>query len=257
MMSALHGKFVWYELMTSDAAAAETFYKDVIGWSAKDAGMPGMAYTLCSAGETPVAGMMALPESARTAGWRPGWMGHVGVADVDASAAQVKQMGGSVHREPTDIPGVGRFSVVADSQGAVISLFKGAGEPPAEQKPDTQGHAGWRELLALDREAAFAFYSKLFGWTKAEAVDMGPMGVYQIFAHNGAAIGGMMTKPEPVPAPFWLYYFNVEEINAAIERVKAAGGQIINGPHQVPGGSWILQGLDPQGAMFALVAPKE
>src|SRR5205085_9119861 len=102
----------------------------------------------------------------------------------------------------------------------------------------------------------FAFYSKLFGWTKADAIDMGPMGTYQLFSTGNGPVGGMMTKTPQTPAPFWLYYFNVSGIDAARERVKTAGGKVINGPMEVPGGSWILQGLDPQGAMFALVGPK-
>ena len=57
------------------------------------------------------------------------------------------------------------------------------------------------------------------------------------------------------PTPFWLYYFNVPDINAAASRVTQSGGKVLNGPHQVPGGQWILQCNDPQGAMFALVAP--
>ncbi len=66
----------------------------------------------------------------------------------------------------------------------------------------------------------------------------------------------MMTKPAAVPVPSWLYYFNVDAIDASAERVRAGGGTIINGPNEVPGGSWVIQCLDPQGAAFALVAPR-
>jgi hypothetical protein len=182
-------------------------------------------------------------------------MGHIAVDDVDASAAQAAKEGGSVHRAPQDIPGVGRFAIIADPQGVIFSLFKGIGEPPAQPKPGTPGHAGWRELVTLDQDVAFDFYSKLFGWTKAKPFDMGPMGLYQLFEHNGVQIGGMMTKPEAIPAPYWTYYFNVESVNAAIGRIKAGDGKVINGPHQVPTGDWVVQGLDPQGAMFSLVGP--
>jgi hypothetical protein len=256
-MSDSHGKFVWYELMTTDTAAAESFYRSVIGWGARDAGMPGMAYTLFAAGKTDVAGLMQLPEAARAMGAGPSWIGYVAVDDVDASAAQVKQEKGSVYRAPDDIPGIGRFAIVADPQGAVIALFKGSGEMPGEPMPGgTPGHAGWRELHAGDREAAFAYYSKLFGWTKGEAHEMGPAFIYQIFGRGSEMLGGMMTKNEAVPAPFWLYYFNVAGVDGAVTRIEAGGGQVLNGPHQVPGGSWIVQGRDPQGAMFAIVGPR-
>jgi predicted enzyme related to lactoylglutathione lyase len=194
-MSDSHGKFVWYELMTTDPKSAESFYRSVIGWGGRDAGMPGMSYTLLTVGDMPVAGLMEMPQRVADSGAPPFWTGYVYVDDVDASAAQAKKDGGAIHHAPDDIPGVGRFAVIADPQGAAIALFKtpmAAGPSPT---PGTPGHAGWRELYAGDREAAFAFYSKLFGWTKAAHHDMGPMGLYQLFAAGGETIGGMMNKP--------------------------------------------------------------
>jgi uncharacterized protein len=134
-------------------------------------------------------------------------------------------------------------------------LFKGNSSEAPSQDPMAQGHIGWHELHAGDGEKAFAFYSGLFGWTKGEAMDMGAMGKYQLFNAKSGQQGGMMTKTPQTPAPFWLYYFNVDAIDAAMERVKAAGGKIVNGPMQVPTDRWIVQGLDPQGATFALLAP--
>jgi predicted enzyme related to lactoylglutathione lyase len=83
------------------------------------------------------------------------------------------------------------------------------------------------------------------------------MGVYRIFdegkgSHMGD--GGMMTKAPEMPNSRWGFYFSVDAIGAAIERVNAGGGKVIQGPHQVPGGQWIIQGIDPQGANFALVS---
>ena len=254
-MSSFHGKFVWYELMTSDTQAAETFYRDVIGWGARDAGLPDRRYTMMTVGEAPVCGLMELCDEARQMGARPGWIGYVAVEDVDASAEQVVQQGGAVYRAPSGIPGVGRFAIVADPQGAPIALFRGSSAEPQSQciPPNAPGHGGWHELRATDREAAFEFHSKLFGWTKAEPVDMGPMGIYQLFAAGDQPIGGMMTKPEAQPAPSWLFYFNVDGVDAAAGRVQAGGGQVTAGPHQVPGGGWIAHCLDPQGGRFALV----
>ena len=256
-MSNPRGRFVWYELMTNDMKAAEAFYSRVVGWEAQDAGKSSeCAYTIFSVGELPVAGLMEVPTEARARGVKPAWVGYVGVEDVDDFALQVTYAGGAVRRAPDDIPGIGRFAVVADPQGAVFMLFKGSedgqGSQPAPGKP---GHIGWHELHAGEWQSAFAFYSKLFGWTKAEAVDLGAMGLYQTFATDSVPVGGMMTKVEAVPAPFWLYYFNVDDITAAVARVKDAGGQVLHGPQQVPGGSWIAHCLDPQGVIFALTGP--
>ena len=249
--------FVWYELMTTDLDAAEKFYGGVVGWSAKDAGMPGMRYDLLNVGDAQFGGAMALTPEMIGAGARAGWMAHIGVDDVDAYAERVKAAGGSVHRPPQDIPGVGRFAMVADPHGAMFFLFAPlpAQTPPARPALGSPGSPGWHELHAGDLNTDFAFYERLFGWTKAEAHDMGPMGTYQLFAAGGAPIGGMMTKTDEVPAPHWLYYFTVAEIQAAATRVRNGGGQVLNGPQEVPGGMWVLQARDPQGGMFALVAP--
>ena len=256
-MSKTHGKFVWYDVMTSNTKTAESFYRSVIGWDAKDSGMTDRSYTILSMGPTMVGGLMPIPEDAARAGVRPAWMGYVAVDDVDVYAKRVKAAGGAVHRGPEDIPGVGRFAVAGDPHGAGFMLFKGMGDQaPMPAPAGTPGHIGWRELHAGEREGAFAFYSGLFGWTKGEAVDMGPMGVYQTFAIHGTQSGGMMTKTPQTPAPFWLYYFNVEAVDRATARAKDGGGEVLNGPMQVPGGSWIVQCRDPQGAMFAMVGPK-
>jgi predicted enzyme related to lactoylglutathione lyase len=255
-MANSHGRFVWYELMTTDMEAAKAFYADVVGWGTQDASMPGMAYTLFTAGGASVSGLMDLPEDARRSGFKPGWLGYVGVDDVDATVDRIKQLGGGLHVPPKEIPNISRFSVALDPQMATIALFKwleGGHEQPAEL--DAPGRVGWHELLAADWEQAFAFYRELFGWQKAEA-DTGAVGTYQLFSAAGQTIGGMLTKPSTVPVPFWLYYFNVGDIDLAIKRVKAGGGQVLNGPIEVPGDRWIAQCTDPQGAIFALVGKR-
>jgi uncharacterized protein len=198
---------------------------------------------------------MLLPDEACQAGARPGWVGYIYADDVDAATEGVRQAGGAVHRAPADIPEVGRFSVVADPQGAMFMLFKPSGGDNSPAPAGTPGHVGWHELYASDWRSAFDFYAGQFGWTKADAMDMGPMGTYQLFAAGGDPIGGMMNKPDGIPSPAWLFYFNVAQADATVARVTDRGGQILNGPHQVPGGSWIVQCMDPQGAMFALAAP--
>ena len=256
-MSHPPSRFVWYELMTSDAAAARAFYTQVVGWQASDSGMPGMDYTLLSAGDRQVAGMMDLPAELRAAGVPPHWIGYLAVADVDASAAALQQAGGAVHRPASDIPGVGRFAVVADPAGAAYCLFKdNKPDTLAPLPPGTQGHVDWHELMGGPLDTAWAFYSGLFGWTKDEAMDMGPMGIYQMFKSGDTTIGGMMTRPPEMPVAAWNYYVNVDAIDAAAARVLAGGGKVVNGPMEVPGGSWVLNAMDPQGAMFSLVAAK-
>ena len=253
-MSKTHGNFVWHDLMTDDCKAAATFYRSILGWEANDAGMADHSYTLLSVGPTMIGGLMPIPADAFAMGTRPCWTGYVAVDDVDAYAERVKAVGGAIHRGPADIPGVGRFAVVADPHGAVFILFKGTtDQQPAPATPERPGNVCWRELHAGNAEEAFAFYSGLFGWTKTEGYPIGSMGTYQTFATGGERCGGMMTRMPQTPGPFWLYYFSVEVIDAAATKVKDGGGQIIHGPMEVPGGR-IVHCLDPQGAMFGLTA---
>src|SRR6516164_6559219 len=194
-MANSHGRFVWYELMTTDTEAARAFYAEVVGWGTQDASMPGMAYTLFTAGGASISGLMGLSEDARKSGLRPSWLGYVGVNDVDATADRIKELGGAVHVPPTDIPNISRFSVAVDPQMATIALFKwlkgGQEQPPALDAP---GGVGWHELIAADWEKAFAFYRELFGWQKAQA-DTSAMGPLKCGAADGWPNAPTLRRP--------------------------------------------------------------
>jgi predicted enzyme related to lactoylglutathione lyase len=252
--------FIWYELMTTDRDAALAFYKPVVGWQAEDMTIPEMGdlrYTILSASDGGVAGLMQMDAAQCEGEMRPHWAGYIGVADTDAAAARVAAARGTVLMAPEDIPGVGRFALIADPGGAKVYILAPLprDDAPAEGPRMTPGHVGWHELYAGDGAAAFEFYSGQFGWSEASRFDMGAMGIYHLFATGGdEALGGIMTKPEQMPAPAWLYYFVVEGIDAAADRIRENGGSTVNGPMEVPDGSWIVQAVDPQGAMFALVS---
>lgn len=251
-----HGRFSWYELMTTDMAPAAAFYGKVMGWDARDASAPDTPYRLMMAGERAVGGLIGLPAEARKAGATPRWAGYVDVDDVDAAAERVARLGGRVHVPPIDVADVSRIAIVADPQMAMFGLITwlAADHAPAATA-NALGSAGWHELLAADARTAFGFYAELFGWQSAEiGVDRG--GAYQQFSAAGQTIGGIFTKPAMVPVPFWLYYFNVADIDAAAARAKAAGGEILEGPVDVMGGVRVLRCVDPQGAMFAVVGPR-
>ena len=260
-MARTHGTPCWYELCTAKGAlgAAEDFYGKVLGWTARDAGMEGFTYHLAQADGDMVAGLMEMPDDA--GGMPPFWMIYFAVDDADKAVADIEAAGGEVHRAPADIPGTGRFAVVGDPQGAGFGVLQPApmeGGPPAGRAFDQQkaGHGNWQELMTTDPEAGFRFYGALFGWEKAEAIDMDAMGTYQVFSHDGAQIGGMMGLGKS-PVPAWLPYFGTNGVTAAIERIEAAGGKLAHGPMEVPGGAFIAVAQDPQGAWFAVVGPKE
>jgi uncharacterized protein len=255
-MESNTGRFVWYELMTTDPNKAMEFYTDVIGWKTQpfeEGSSPDKAYNMWVASQGPLGGVMLLPDEAKKMGAPPHWMSNVEVGNVDEAVTQVKAKGGKVYIEPQDVPKVGRFAIIADPQGAVISIFKPA-EKMESHDTNKHGEFRWSELVTTDHKAAFAFYSELFGWEKTGAFDMGPMGEYQTFGKGGKTYGGMMTKTkemEQMPNA-WLYYVHTDDLDAAVARVKEKGGKVLNGPMEVPTGERIAQCLDPQGAAFAL-----
>jgi len=172
------------------------------------------------------------------------------------------EAGGKLWKPATDIPGMLRFAVLSDPQGAAIAIFTPHSAMPPQQRLEAPapGTIGWHELYTTDLEAGFGFYNKIFGWNKVTDMDMGAMGLYRIFDegdHKEMGNGGMMKKAPQIPVACWNFYFNVDSIKGGIERVKAGGGKVLNGPMQVPGGSWIMNAQDPQGAMFSLVRSKE
>jgi len=250
------GRFIWYELMTSDVAAAKAFYASVVGWTAQDSQQPGMDYHMWMADGVGIGGVMQLPDMAAKSGMSSSWLGYISVADIDEAAAALTADGGGKYMDQT-IPGVGRFATVSDPQGApfYVMVPDGAEGTSRAFELGTPGHIGWNEYHGKDGAAAADFYTKHFGWTRDEPMDMGEMGKYHLFSINGVQAGGLMANTQ-VPRPHWMFYFNIEDISAAKARVEAGEGKIYHGPVQVPGGQWVVNCGDPQGAMFSLVGPK-
>lgn len=251
-----HGRFVWYDLMTTDVAGAIRFYGEITGWEAQAWGEPG-EYTMFMNGEAPIGGVTPLSDDLKARGIPPHWMPSVCVRNVDEALERCRSLGGSIVLPVEVIPEVGRYAIIADPQGVPIAIFTPAAEPPGHAGPARRGEFSWHELATTDRDAAFAFYSALFEWEKTGDFDMGPDGLYQMYGQDGQPYGGIFEPAPGMPmAPSWLCYVRVDDLHAAIERVKSLGGQLLIGPTEVPGGDVVAACLDPQGAAFALQAGK-
>jgi predicted enzyme related to lactoylglutathione lyase len=254
--STLLGRPLWYELMTTDMKAAQAFYNAVIGWTSSPfQGAPQPYATFNRSAEAPVAGVMTTPEGVNAP---PFWAMYVGVPNVEEAVVRIRQLGGGEASPAIDIPNVGRMQMMKDPQGAAFYIYEPASsEQPPEAAPAI-GEASWHELMTTDAPAAMKFYSQVFGWQPNEPVDMGPIGMYYMFSRPHGMIGGMMNKPPEMAnvPPNWQIYFRVPDINVAVERIKANGGTILNGPMEVPGGDWVLNAMDPQGGAFSLHALK-
>lgn len=248
----IRGRFIWHELMTSDPEAASAFYSKVLPWKTQPASTP--SYTLWLAGKTGVGGLMALPASPQ--GGTPAWLVYIGTPDVDATVQEAEGLGASVVKPAEDIAGVGRFAVLSDPQGAVFAVFTPDPSSSGGGTAGGPGHFTWHELATSDPERATDFYAQLFGWQRGAALDLGEMGTYQLIEHGGVQIGGIH-RTRPSTAPRWLSYIQVADASKAAVEAKAAGGKVVNGPVEVPDGSWIVMLTDPQGTAFAVQEPAE
>lgn len=261
------GAFIWYELMTDDAAGAKAFYDAVVGWDI-DAGNSApegsMDYRMIKRSDGGFAGgVLVLTPDMLANGARPGWFGYVHVPDVDQAAQTVVDAGGPIHMGPQDMPGVGRIAMVADPQGATLYLMT---PTPPPDNPDAKSdvfdyakaqHFRWNELWTSDQQAAVTLYTELFGWTQEGAMPMGPMGDYLFIQHDGVGIGAIGRAQPDGEGPRWQHFVGVDDIDRACTAVTEGGGKLLGEPQQIPGGEYSVYAHDPRGATIGLVGPRK
>ena len=239
------GRFIWHELVTGDVQRALGFYGELFGWRSREMDMgPGGTYTLLSIGDKDVGGI-APPAT----GQPPHWLGYVTSEDVDATAKSAKALGATIVVPPTDIPNVGRFALLIDPQGAAIAPMRSLDEAPEVERPAT-GTFCWDELLSTDQAGSVAFHTKLFGY-ETKAMDMGPMGTYQVLTKGEKQRGGIMQAPPGVPT-HWLAYVVVDDVDASAARVARLGGKVVAPAADIPGIGRFSVIQDPTGATVAL-----
>jgi predicted enzyme related to lactoylglutathione lyase len=250
-MEDVRGRFVWHQLMTRDVPGAKKYYSKLVGWKT----MPwplDPAYTVCHAEAGPVAGIMELPAEVPT-DVPSHWVQYIGTRDVDATADAAVRAGGSVMKAPSDMQGAGRYAVLKDPQGALFAIIDPENARPEGAGPPPLGAFSWHELATSDHEAAFAFYSGLFGWDAIQRMDMGPNGIYLIFGQNGVQRGGMyVPSPDKQMPPSWTPYAHVPDADEAHALAGSLGSKSLFGPMEVPGGSRVAGLIDPAGAAFAI-----
>ncbi len=246
----MHGQFIWYELTTPDVAGAKAFYPRLTAWGTQAFDKD---YTMWTTGGSPLAGIFRLTDEMKAQGVPPNWMPYVESRDVDETVKLAAASGGEVLHGPEEVPGVGRFAVVSDPQGAVFGVYKPAFSQAAWDGTPVVGRFSWHELMTTDRAAALRFYSKLFGWEALDEMDMGDGEMYAMWGHGKAMYGGMFDRPQQMAGmrPFWLVYINVKDVGKAVVAATRAGATVVRSQMDIPGGSIAIL-ADPQGAGFAL-----
>ena len=260
------GSFIWYELMTTDMAAAQKFYAAVVGWKISDAfpndDPDGIDYRMVVRSDGGNAGgALLLSKAMCDQGARPTWIGYLSVKNVDAACAAIAADGGRLLMPKRVLP-VGEIAMVADPLGTpfyVMSAVPPPDKPAAVSDvfdPNATERVNWNELATTDLQRAKAFYAKHFGYEFNESMPMGELGDYCFVDHHGVRLGAVMPKPTDSPLSGWLFYFGVASIAQAKRAIEQGGGKVLMEPHEVPGGSWIVVALDPQGAPFGVVGPR-
>lgn len=244
----------WIDLATPDIDGAERFYGELFGWQIPE--LPNSAemggYRRAKKGGRDVAGVYPLTQE----GQHPAWATYVSVTDAAATAAAVKENGGSTIVEPMDVSGLGHMAVFADPAGAVFGVWQ-PGTFAGAELVNEYGTFGWNELGTRDTAGAKRFYPAVFGWGTQEE-ESERAGTYTVWKAGDAMVGGMLDLgavgvPEEVP-PHWLVYFTVEDTDGAVAKVKSGGGDVRMEPIDVPIGRFAVL-ADPFGAVFAVMQP--
>jgi predicted enzyme related to lactoylglutathione lyase len=239
------GQFVWRELGVTDVDRAKGYFNELFGWTYKDAPMgPDFVYTMIVAGEQQVGGlykpspkMPALPTT---------WFSYLSVPDVDRTAGDIKAAGGKVLGEPMDIPGVGRFVMAFDPQGAIFAPFRSLnGDPEPVERPAV-GTFCWETLSTSSLEGARTFYERAIGWTPGA----GP-GDAVVFNAGQLPIADVQATA-PGAASSWMPHVLVDKLEATRDKARRLGAQILAADVPVPGMGRLAVVQDPFGATLGL-----
>ena len=247
----LAGKFVWFDLLTEDVAAAQKFYGALLGWTFEPQKGSNPPYVLAKLGEKHVAGLVSIKHLKKDVPVSQ-WLAYASVPDVDKAVAAAKKLGATIHREPFEVEGDARAGVFSDPFGALVGVAKlKAGDPADALPPD--GAFLWMEYLAADPEKAIAFYNGVLAYEASPHEGQGGLNrPYWALKAGGISRAGLYLNPFEKVSPHWLPYIRVADPAAMAEKAVSLGGKVAFAPKpEVRGGSVTLI-VDPTGAAVAL-----
>lgn len=253
-LTADQGRFVWYENMTPDLESSKKFYTRLFGWSTRSMETdPGAPYSVFENHGEDVGGVWKT-DTAHSP--RASWIAYATVPDVDAAADAIPDLGGEILTPPTDVPGVGRFAMLRDPHGAVISPFRfGEEAPPRPVGSYPVGSVCWNELVVPDPDEAVRFYTEIFGWT-ARQRELTGIGDYRILQRGGKDAAGVRRPPAGAPCPAgWMIYIRVDDVDRTVEQAIELGGRIMSPAQEIDGVGRYAILTDPSGGVFAVLKP--
>ncbi|MCC7385692.1 MAG: VOC family protein [Deltaproteobacteria bacterium] len=241
---AENGRFVWHELLTRDFTASRIFYGELLGWVGEALpGYAGTPYSIFRFDGEPVAGVVTLePNDPRSSAW----LGYVAVEDVGAAIRGAAVSGGGILIPPTQLPSIGRVSVLTDPAGAPVAAWRGFGTDIPARASEA---FCWDELSVADASRVLPFYQQVFGWSPSPFQAGG-----WLFSAGGQQVASVMSNPG---APsHWLSHLVIEDLDWARDRVVRLGGRIDLVEQAVPGSGRFAVITDNVGARVALFEPR-
>lgn len=248
-MEYANGEPSWQDQTSPDAASSAEFYTALFGWDITGGDPEFGGYR-----EARLDGKRVAAVSPQMQPGPAYWSVYLNVDDAAASAEKATAAGGQLMVAPMQIGDFGTMAFLVDPTGAMIGTWQPGSHTGAEVR-NQPGSVCWYELVTSDTDAAARFYSEVFGWEARSHGPSGGPGGYTEFRLGDKVFGGMMSRPENMPAEapnHWAVYLAVEDCDASAARVTELGGQVLVGPMDVPPGRFAVC-MDPAGASFNLL----
>ncbi|PYC63911.1 hydroxylase [Streptomyces tateyamensis] len=245
----------WIDLGSPDPDAAQAFYGGLLDWTYASAGPGSGGYGFFRRDGRTVAALGPLTEEGASSAWTV----YFCTDDTDRTAQLVAEAGGALRFGPYDVFGEGRMAGFTDPGGARFAVWQ-PGSTTGLDAVTEVGTLCWTELHTTDPEAAKPFYRSVFNWIEQD-VPFGDFTYTVVTPTDGgtdASQGGIVTLVDEDRAagatPFWLPYFEVADVDAAVARAEQLGGGRRGDPVDAPDVGRFVQLTDPQGAVFAVIA---
>lgn len=250
MTENTNGRFVWHDLMTTNVEQSLRFYGDLFPeWNIETIPMGEHTYYKIFVGDLSFGGFVGMEATAR--GPRTHWIGYVGVSDCDETMMRCQQHGGRVAVPAFNVPGIGKFAVIQDPQGAIVKPFQM--QTPIElSKSPSVGHLCWNELHTNDEDGSRRFYQSVFGWSAVENRIPGS-GSHTIFRAGERKVAGCVPLPDGFDAsPAWLTYIYADDVECRVDKAESLGAQTYVPPRPFYGSGRFSVLADSNGAAFAI-----
>ena len=245
------GEPIWIELFTPDTEGAKAFYGGLFGWTARDAGEEFGGYITFDHHGEQIAGCMRNDGQGVNA-----WNVYLESNSAADTAEMVKANGGQVLLEPMQVGELGHMAMVTDPAGAPVGIW----QPIEMTGISARGEVGapaWFEVLSNDYDAVIPFYENAFGWDTHTMSDA-PGFRYTTLGQDDAALAGIMDATALLGErpPFWQFYIEVADTDAAIATAKELGGSEVMAPDESPFGR-LATIADPSGITFMVMGPNK